>query len=124
MNFKKLNINYIIGFITVLSVIIVFLTIQTFAGKGFIDLTPINIQILLIINLCLLVFFLSFVFYKFFNLYLINKSQNIIGKKTRTKFLFYFISLAGIPSIIIAIFSLIILILVLKNGLIKRSMKR
>ena len=108
MNFKKLNINYIIGFITVLSVIIVFLTIQTFAGKGFIDLTPINIQILLIINLCLLVFFLSFVFYKFFNLYLINKSQNIIGKKTRTKFLFYFISLAGIPSIIIAIFSLII----------------
>ena len=94
MNFKKLNINYIIGFITVLSVIIVFLTIQTFAGKGFIDLTPINIQILLIINLCLLVFFLSFVFYKFFNLYLINKSQNILGKKTITKFLFYFISLA------------------------------
>lgn len=108
MNIKKLNINYIIGFTTVLSLIIVFLTIQTFAGKGFIDLTPINIQILLVINLCLLVFFLSFVFYKFFNLYLNKKGQNIIGKKTRTKFLFYFISLAGIPSIIIAIFSLII----------------
>lgn len=93
MNFKKLNINYIIGFITVLSVIIVFLTIQTFAGKGFIDLTPINIQILLIINLCLLVFFLSFVFYKFFNLYLINKSQNIIGKKNQNKiFILFYIT--------------------------------
>jgi two-component system, NtrC family, nitrogen regulation sensor histidine kinase NtrY len=108
MSFKKLNINYVIGFITVLSLVVGFLTIQTFASKGFVELNPINIQILLIINLILLSVFLSFVFYKIFNLYQKNKNKNIIGNKTRAKFLLYFISLAAIPAIIIAIFSMII----------------
>jgi len=108
MTIKKLNINYAVGFITILSLIVGFLTIQTFASKGGIPLTPINIQILLITNLVLLSIFLSFVVYKIFNLYQKNKNKNLIGSKTRTKFLLYFISLAAIPSIVIAIFSLII----------------
>ena len=108
MSIKKLNINYAVGFITILSLIVGFLTIQTFASKGSIALTPINIQILLITNLVLLSIFLSFVVYKIFNLYQTNKKKNLIGSKTRAKFLLYFISLAAIPSIIVALFSLII----------------
>jgi two-component system nitrogen regulation sensor histidine kinase NtrY len=108
MDIKKLNINYIIAFIIILSLTIGFLTIQTFAGKGFIDLTPINIQILLIINLLSLSAFLSFVIYKLFNIYSLAKNKNTIGAKTKKKLFFYFISLAAIPGIVIAVFSLII----------------
>ena len=108
MIIKNLNINYGIGFITISSLIVGFLTIQTFAGKGIIQLTSLNIQILLIVNLLFLTIFFSFVFYKFFKIYNERNKQNIIGLKTKNKFFFYFISLAGIPSILVAIFSLLI----------------
>jgi hypothetical protein len=39
---NKLNINYAIGIIIILSLIIGFLTIQTFAGKGFIELNSLK----------------------------------------------------------------------------------
>ena len=100
--------NYVIGFITFLSLLVGFLTIQTFAGKGFLELTPTNIQILLAINLGLLSIFLSFVVYKFLRLYYEGKDSNLIGIKTKKKFLIYFISLSVIPGIIIVIFSLLI----------------
>ena len=105
---NKLNINYAIGIIIVLSLIIGFLTIQTFAGKGFIELNSLNIQILFVINLLLLSIFVSFVIYKFFNLYNERKKSLKIGSKTKIKFLLYFISLAAIPGVVIAIFSLLI----------------
>ena len=105
---NKLNINYAIGIIIVLSLIIGFLTIQTFAGKGFIELNSLNIQILFVINLLLLSIFVSFVIYKFFNLYNERKKSLKIGSKTKIKFLLYFISLAAIPGVVIAIFSLVI----------------
>ena len=105
---NKLNINYAIGIIIVLSLIIGFLTIQTFAGKGFIELNSLNIQILFVINLLLLSVFVSFVINKFFNLYNERKKSLKIGSKTKIKFLLYFISLAAIPGVVIAIFSLVI----------------
>ena len=105
---NKLNINYAIGIIIVLSLIIGFLTIQTFAGKGIIELNSLNIQILFVINLLLLSIFVSFVIYKFFNLYNERKKSLKIGSKTKIKFLLYFISLAAIPGVVIAIFSLLI----------------
>ena len=108
MNIKKLNINYLIGFITFLSLLVGFLTIQTFAGKGYLELNTVNIQVLLIINLLLLSVFLSFVIFKFFKIYYEGKNSNLIGTKTKKKFLIYFISLSAIPGIVIAIFSLII----------------
>ena len=108
MILKNLNINYVIGFITSISLIVGFLTIQTFAGKGIIELTPLNIQILLITNLLFLSIFLSFVFFKFYSIYLDRKKQTIIGVKTKNKFFLYFISLAAIPSILVAVFSLLI----------------
>jgi len=108
MIFKKLNMNYLIGFITFLSLLVGFLTIQTFAGKGFIELNSLNIQILLIVNLLLLSIFLSFVIFKFFRVYTEGKNSNLIGTKTKKKFLIYFISLSAIPGIVIAIFSLLI----------------
>ena len=100
--------NYLIGFITFLSLLVGFLTIQTFAGKGFIELNSLNIQILLIVNLLLLSIFLSFVIFKFFRVYTEGKNSNLIGTKTKKKFLIYFISLSAIPGIVIAIFSLLI----------------
>ena len=108
MVIKKLNLNYIIGFITVLSIVVGFLTIQTFAGKGIFELNSFNIQILLILNLFFLSIFLSFILLKLFKVYSINKKENIIGAQTKNKFFFYFISLASVPSILVAIFSLLI----------------
>lgn len=108
MNFKKLNMNYLIGFITFLSLLVGFLTIQTFAGKGFLELNPLNIQVLLIINLVLLSIFLSFLIFKIFRLFTEEKNSNLIGTNTKKKFLIYFISLSAIPGIVIAIFSLLI----------------
>jgi len=105
---NKLNINNIIGVIIILSLIIGFLTIQTFAGKGFIELNSLNIQILFITNLLLLSIFVSFVIYKFFILYNERKKSIKIGSKTKIKFLLYFISLAAVPGVVIAIFSLLI----------------
>ena len=105
---NKLNINNIIGVIIILSLIIGFLTIQTFAGKGFIELNSLNIQILFITNLLLLSVFVSFVIYKFFILYNERKKSIKIGSKTKIKFLLYFISLAAVPGVVIAIFSLLI----------------
>lgn len=100
--------NYLIGFITFLSLLVGFLTIQTFAGKGLLELNSLNIQVLLIINLALLSIFLSFVIIKFFRLFTEGKNSSLIGIKTKKKFLIYFISLSAIPGIIIAIFSLLI----------------
>jgi two-component system nitrogen regulation sensor histidine kinase NtrY len=108
MNFKKLNMNYLIGFITFLSLLVGFLTIQTFAGKGLLELNSLNIQVLLVINLVLLSIFLSFVIFKFFRLFTERKSSNLIGANTKKKFLIYFISLSAVPGIVIAIFSLLI----------------
>ena len=85
-----------------------FLTIQTFAGKGLLELNSLNIQVLLIINLALLSIFLSFVIIKFFRLFTDVKNSSLIGIKTKKKFLIYFISLSAIPGIVIAIFSLLI----------------
>ena len=100
--------NYLIGFITFLSLLVGFLTIQTFAGKGFLELNSLNIQVLLIINLVLLSFFLSFLIFKFFRIFTEGKNSNLIGTNTKKKFLIYFISLSAIPGIVIAIFSLLI----------------
>lgn len=100
--------NYLIGFITFLSLLVGFLTIQTFAGKGLLELNSLNIQVLLIINLALLSIFLSFVIIKFFRLFTDGKNSSLIGIKTKKKFLIYFISLSAIPGIVIAIFSLLI----------------
>lgn len=100
--------NYLIGFITFLSLLVGFLTIQTFAGKGLLELNSLNIQVLLIINLALLSIFLSFVIIKFFRLFTDVKNSSLIGIKTKKKFLIYFISLSAIPGIVIAIFSLLI----------------
>jgi len=108
MIIKNLNINYAIGFITSISLIVGFLTLQTFAGKGIIELTSLNIQILLIANLLFLSIFLCFVFFKFFRIYIERKNQNTVGIKTKNKFFLYFISLAAVPSILVAIFSLLI----------------
>ena len=108
MIIKKININFLIGFITVLSLIVGFLTLQTFAGKGFVPLNSLNIQILLVINLIFLSSFLGVLFVKFSQIFLIKKNKLEIGNKTKNRLLLYFISLAAIPSIIVAIFSLLI----------------
>ena len=75
MFIKKININFVIGFITVLSLIVGFLTLQTFAGKGFIPLNSLNIQILLIINLIFLSSFLGVLFVKFLHIFSKKKKQ-------------------------------------------------
>ena len=59
-DFIKKNIYLILLFITTLS--IGFLTFLTFIDKGFIELSDLNLQFLLILNILLLILLLLFIF--------------------------------------------------------------
>ncbi|PHX88824.1 MAG: two-component sensor histidine kinase [Pelagibacteraceae bacterium] len=100
--FIKKNIYLIFLFIITLSVS--FLTFLTFIDKGFIKLSNINLQFLLLSNLILLALLFIFIFFE------IDKSiKNDIDKnnlKTNKKYITYFALFTLIPSILISIFSL------------------
>ena len=83
------------------------LTFFTFTNQSFITLKDFNLQILLVIDLILLALFFTLVFvesFKFFN----NRKKSKIGSKVNLKYIIYFSSTTLLPSIIIAIFSLIL----------------
>lgn len=100
--FIKKNIYLIFLFIITLSVS--FLTFLTFIDKGFVKLSNINLQFLLLSNLILLALLFIFIFFE------IDKSiKNDIDKnnlKTNKKYITYFALFTLIPSILISIFSL------------------
>ncbi len=100
--FIKKNIYLIFLFIITLSVS--FLTFLTFIDKGFIKLSNINLQFLLLSNLILLFLLFIFIFFE------IDKSiKNDIDKnnlKTNKKYITYFALFTLIPSILISVFSL------------------
>ena len=101
-NFIKKNIFLILLFIITLS--LGFLTFLTFIDKGFIELSNLNLQFLLIINIALLFIFFIFIFLE------IRKAiKNDIDKdgfKSNKKYITYFALFTLIPSLLISIFSL------------------
>ena len=103
---KILSSNLLLYFGTFLSIVFGIFTLYTFSGTSFVQLNENNIQILLIINLiviCLLFFLIIRKLISFF-----YKSKERTGLSTNLNFIKYFIFVTAIPSIFVAIFSLML----------------
>ena len=83
------------------------LTFFTFTNQSFITLKDFNLQILLSVDLILLVLFLGLIIYETYKI-LSKKKRKKLGSKVNLKYILYFSSTTLLPSIIIAIFSLIL----------------
>ena len=103
---KILNSNLLLYFGTFLSIVFGIFTLYTFSGTSFVQLNENNIQLLLIINIsiiCLLLFLIIRKLTVFF-----YKSKEITGLSTNLNFIKYFIFVTAFPSIIVAVFSLML----------------
>ena len=83
------------------------LTFFTFINQSFISLNDFNLQILLIIDLVLLVLFFSLVIYETYKI-LREKKEGKLGSETTLRYMLFFSTSTLLPSILIAIFSLIL----------------
>ncbi len=83
------------------------LTFFTFINQSFIPLSSFNLQILLIADLVLLVLFFSLVVFKTFTI-LKERKKGKIGSETSLRYILFFSTTTLLPSIIIAVFSLIL----------------
>ena len=83
------------------------LTFYTFINRSFIELNDFNLQILLFIDLILLLSFLLMIFretYKILN----ERKKRKLGSETTLRYIIFFSSTTLLPSILIAVFSLIL----------------
>ena len=101
-DFIKKNIYLILLFIITLS--IGFLTFLTFIDKGFIELSDLNLQFLLILNILLLILLLLFIFLEIKKA--IRNDIDKDGLNSNKKYITYFALFTLIPSLLISIFSL------------------
>ena len=83
------------------------LTFFTFINQSFINLNDLNFQILLIIDLVLLILFFSLVSYGIYKI-LRDKRKGKLGSETSLRYILFFSTTTLLPSILIAIFSLIL----------------
>ena len=83
------------------------LTFFTFTNQSFITLKDFNLQILLIIDLFLLALFFGLIIHETYKI-LRKKREKKLGSEVNFKYIIYFSSTTLLPSIIIAIFSLIL----------------
>ena len=116
INFFKKNIFIIVVFLLTLS--IGFLTFLTFIDKSFIKLSEFNLQLLLISNVILLIFFFAIIFIE-----IKNSIKSNIGSKTNKsnfKYITFFSLFTLIPSVLIAVFSLFLFSFALEKYLDKK----
>ena len=82
------------------------LTFFTFINQSFILLNDLNLQILLIIDLVLLVIFFGLIIYLTYKI--LRERKNKLGSEISLRYILFFSSATLLPSILIAIFSLIL----------------
>ena len=82
-------------------------TFLTFINEGFVPLSDQNLQNLLIIDIFLLLLFFTLIFRNFYRFYYTGK-KNKKGAQTNLKYISVFSLFTVIPSLIVAIFSLVI----------------
>jgi len=90
------------------------LTFFTFINQSFIALNDFNLQIVLIADLVLLVFFFVLIIretYKILN----ERRKGQIGSQTSLRYMLFFSTTTLLPSVLIAIFSLILFNVGLQN---------
>ena len=90
------------------------LTFFTFTNQSFITLKDLNLQILLIIDLILLTLFFGLIVYETYKI-LGKRRRKKLGSEVNLKYILYFSSTTLLPSIIIAVFSLILFNVGLNN---------
>ena len=116
VNFIKKNIFIIIIFIITLFLGI--LTFLTFIDKSFIELSDKNLQLILIINICLLLLLFSMIFLEIRSS--LKVDVDISGTRTNRKYITFFSLFTLIPSILISLFSLFLLSFALDKYLDKK----
>jgi two-component system nitrogen regulation sensor histidine kinase NtrY len=110
-NFKNFKSVLVLAFVCIFLCLLTFLA---FIDSQLFFFVNINLQVLLVLDIILLVIFLSIIFKKTYNLYLVNKKKKI-GSKTSLKYISLFTLFAFTPSFLIAIFSLFIFNFGLQN---------
>ena len=103
-NFK--NFKFVIA-LSLACVSLCILTFLAFINPKLLFFSNINLQILLILDVFLLIVFLTIIFKKSYNLYSINKNKKI-GSRTSLRYISLFTLFTFIPSFFIAAFSLFI----------------
>jgi len=103
-NFKNFKFVIALSFACVSLCILTFLA---FINPKLLFFLNINLQILLILDVFLLIVFLTIIFKKSYNLYSINKNKKI-GSRTSLRYISLFTLFTFIPSFFIAAFSLFI----------------
>ena len=83
------------------------LTFFTFINQSFITLNDFNLQILLIADLVLLVLFFGLIIYESYKI-LKERSEGKLGSETTLRYILFFSTTTLLPSILIAVFSLIL----------------
>jgi len=92
---------------SIICIIFGLLTFFTFTNQSFITLKDFNLQILLIIDLILLSLFFGLIIHETYKLFTERRKKKL-GSKVNLKYILYFSSTTLLPSIIIAVFSLIL----------------
>ena len=83
------------------------LTFFTFINQGVIKLNDFNLQILLVADLILLILFFTLIIYKIYKI-LSERRKGKLGSETSLRYILFFSTTTLLPSIIIAIFSLVL----------------
>ena len=83
------------------------LTFFTFINQEFIILNDFNLQIILVADLILLILFFTLIIYKIYEI-LSERRKGKLGSETSLRYILFFSTTTLLPSIIIAIFSLIL----------------
>ena len=83
------------------------LTFFTFINRSFIELNDFNLQILLFVDVILLLFFITIIIRETYKI-IKEKKEEKAGSQTSIRYITFFAAITLVPSIIIAIFSLIL----------------
>ena len=100
------NIKWVIA-TAVVCILLGLLTFFTFIDRSFIELNEFNLQVLLFIDLILLVVFFSLILRSTYKM-LKDRKKGKLGSKTSLRYIIFFTATTLLPSIVIAIFSLVL----------------
>ena len=92
---------------SLISIVFGLLTFFTFINQGFIKLNEFNLQILLFADLTLLILFFTLIIYKTYKIFN-ERKKGKLGSATSLRYILFFSTTTLLPSIIIAIFSLVL----------------
>ena len=102
-----LSNTYFLSTLFLASIVLGFISLQTFIGIGYFRLSQFNVEILLILNLILLLVLIISISVKVYKNYQKKKSKEL-GGETSKNLVLSFLLISSLPSLLIAIFSIII----------------